>query len=89
LRRAKAAFKVGAELLSPHPNQRPYGYFRLSCGHIVARQYHRFEASKDGDHQLGCVSCRERRYDQRARTFGWANEGVSKKLFFEYLNRFR
>jgi hypothetical protein len=72
LRRAKAAFKVGAELLSPHPNHRAYGYFKLSCGHIVARQYRRVETAANGGHQLGCDACREQRYEQQAAKFGWS-----------------
>lgn len=71
LRRSKAAFAVGAELLSPHPNQTQYGYFRLSCGHIVARQYHRVERAAAGGHQLGCDACREQRYEQQAAKFSW------------------
>ncbi|MFY0624639.1 MAG: hypothetical protein JXQ89_23440 [Pelagimonas sp.] len=71
MQRAKAAFKIGAELLSPHPNQRPYGYFRLNYGHIVARQYHRVERAAAGGHQLGCDACREQRYEQQAAKFGW------------------
>ncbi|QFT61951.1 hypothetical protein FIU91_03335 [Roseivivax sp. THAF30] len=70
-RRAAAASRIGAILIGPDPDHRHYGVFRLSCGHIVRRQYYRIERAAEGDCAAGCETCREERYDAIARDHDW------------------
>ena len=74
-RRAAAATAIGAELIGHDPDSRHYGFYRLGCGHTVRRQYYRIETAAAGGHGIDCEVCRETRYADEARGFGWTLEG--------------
>ena len=69
--RIEHARTTGAFLLGRDPKNRHYGHYRLECGHQVRRQFHRVALAASGGHTLGCETCREQRYREQARTFGW------------------
>ncbi|RYH01014.1 hypothetical protein EU805_15515 [Salipiger sp. IMCC34102] len=74
-RREADAATLGAELLGPDPRDRHYGHYRLSCGHTVRRQFHRMTTAAAGGHAIDCETCREVRYADEARAFGWTLVG--------------
>ncbi len=71
IKRVQEAWASGARLLGRDPKSRHYGHYRLECGHQVRRQYHRVSRAAKGGHALGCETCREERYKEQARKFGW------------------
>lgn len=76
-RRKAAAEKIGVEILRTDPKHKMYGFFRLSCGYIVRRQFHRLEQAAKGGHQLGCEICHDKELDRAAQKHGWTLFGSS------------
>jgi len=74
-RRAAAAAAVGANLVGPTPDDMRVGFFVLSCGHVVRRQYQSIERAAEVGFSIDCPTCREARYAEEARAFGWTLAG--------------
>ncbi|SHF55527.1 hypothetical protein SAMN05444339_1083 [Loktanella atrilutea] len=74
-RRAAAAAQLGAYLVGPTPDDMRVGFLALSCGHVVRRQYQSIERAAEVGFSIDCPTCREARYAEEARAFGWTLDG--------------
>ncbi len=76
--RAMDAGAAGAHMLERDSSERHYAIYRLTCGHLVRRQFHGVTRKANGIHAFACNICREQRYAQEAAKHGWLLVGPAE-----------
>jgi hypothetical protein len=71
----ETANRAGLEFLGYDPQDRHYGFYHATCGHILRREFELVARIAKGSVNARCETCLERREEQEAQCHGWQRLG--------------